>query len=190
MVVVMNASEAGTGVTFESKIVGGAIPREYIPAVKAGVMEASLSGALAGYPATDIHVELIDGSFHVVDSSELAFQMAGSIAFSDGLRHAACILMEPIMDMEVIVPEEFMGTIIGDMNSRRAKIASLGQRANVKVIRCHVPLAEIFNYATVIRSLTQGRATYSMEPSFYHEVPGHIAQKISERSTSVQRFGL
>ena len=180
----------GMGVTFEDKLKGGAIPREFIPAVKNGVMASAKSGILAGYPVTDVSVTLIDGSFHDVDSSELAFQMAGSIAFSDGLRHASCILMEPIMDMEVIVPEEFMGTIIGDMNSRRAKIASLGQRANVKVIRCHVPLAEIFNYATVIRSLTQGRATYSMEPSFYHEVPGHIAQKISERSTSVQRFGL
>lgn len=179
----------GAGVTFDEKIKGGAIPREFVPAIRNGVMASAKSGVLAGYPVTDVAVTLIDGSFHDVDSSELAFQMAGSIAFSDGMRQASCILMEPIMDMEVIVPEEFMGTIIGDLNSRRAKIVSLGQRANVKVIRCNVPLAEIFNYATVIRSLTQGRATYSMEPSFYHEVPGHIAQKISERSTSVQRFG-
>ncbi len=180
----------GTGITFTDKLKGGAIPREFVPAVKNGVMASAKSGILAGYPVVDVAVTLIDGSYHDVDSSELAFQMAGSIAFSDGLRQAACILMEPIMDMEVVVPEEFMGTIIGDLNSRRAKIASLGQRANVKVIRCHVPLSEIFNYATVIRSLTQGRATYSMEPSFYHEVPGHIAQKIMERGTTTQRFGV
>ena len=180
----------GAGVTFEDKLKGGAIPREFIPAVKNGVMASAKSGILAGYPVTDVAVTLIDGSYHDVDSSELAFQMAGSIAFSDGLRQASCILMEPIMDMEVVVPEEFMGTIIGDLNSRRAKIISLGQRANVRVIRCHVPLAEIFNYATVIRSNSQGRATYSMEPSFYHEVPGHIAQKITERSTTTQRFGV
>ena len=179
----------GLGVTFEDKLKGGAIPREFVPAIRNGVNSSAKSGILAGYPVTDVAVTLIDGSYHDVDSSELAFQMAGSIAFSDGLRQASCILLEPIMDMEVIVPEEFMGTIIGDLNSRRAKIVSLGQRANTKIIRAHVPLAEIFNYATVIRSLTQGRATYSMEPSFYQEVPGHIAQKIRERGTTVQRFG-
>ncbi len=179
----------GLGVTFEDKLKGGAIPREFVPAIRNGVNSAAKSGILAGYPVTDVAVTLIDGSYHDVDSSELAFQMAGSIAFSDGLRQASCILLEPIMDMEVIVPEEFMGTIIGDLNSRRAKIVSLGQRANTKIIRAHVPLAEIFNYATVIRSLTQGRATYSMEPSFYQEVPGHIAQKIRERGTTTQRFG-
>ena len=179
----------GLGVTFEDKLKGGSIPREFVPAIRNGVNSAAKSGILAGYPVTDVAVTLIDGSYHDVDSSELAFQMAGSIAFSDGLRQASCILLEPVMDMEVIVPEEFMGTIIGDLNSRRAKIVALGQRANTKIIRAHVPLAEIFNYATVIRSLTQGRATYSMEPSFYQEVPGHIAQKIRERGTAVLRFG-
>ncbi len=186
----MRPQEApGLGVTFEDKLKGGSIPREFVPAIRNGVNSSAKSGILAGYPVTDVAVTLIDGSYHDVDSSELAFQMAGSIAFSDGLRQASCILLEPIMDMEVIVPEEFMGTIIGDLNSRRAKIVSLGQRANTKIIRAHVPLAEIFNYATVIRSLTQGRATYSMEPSFYQEVPGHIAQKIRERGTTTQRFG-
>lgn len=181
---------SGAGITFDDKLKGGAIPREYVPAVKNGVFAASKTGVLAGYPVTDIAVTLIDGSFHEVDSSELAFQMAASIAFTDGLRQANCIIMEPIMDMEVIVPEEHMGSIIGDLNSRRAKIISLGQRANTRIIRCHVPLAEIFNYATIIRSLTQGRATYSMEPSFYQQVPSHIAQKIRERNVSTQRFGL
>jgi elongation factor G len=168
----------GVGVTFEDKIKSGAIPREFIPSVKKGIMGAAKSGALAGYPVTDVKVQLIDGSFHEVDSSELAFQMAAAIAFNDGLKKANPILLEPVMDMEIVVPEEYMGQVIGDLNSRRAKITSLAVRANVRAIRTYVPLAEIFNYATVSRSLTQGRASYTMEPSFYAEVPSHIAEKI------------
>jgi len=175
----------GTGVTFEDKIKSGAIPREFIPSVKKGIMGAAKSGVLAGYPVTDIKVMLIDGSFHEVDSSELAFQMAAAIAFNDGLKKANPILLEPIMDMEIIVPEEYMGQVIGDLNSRRAKITSLTVRANVRAIRTYVPLAEIFNYATVSRSLTQGRASYTMEPSFYAEVPSHIAEKIIAGFTSL-----
>ena len=174
----------GTGVTFEDKIKSGAIPREFIPSVKKGIMGAAKSGALAGYPVTDVKVQLIDGSFHEVDSSELAFQMAAAIAFNDGLKKANPILLEPVMDMEIVVPEEYMGQVIGDLNSRRAKITSLAVRANVRVIRTYVPLAEIFNYATVSRSLTQGRASYTMEPSFYAEVPSHIAEKIVAGFTS------
>ncbi len=168
----------GTGVTFEDKIKSGSIPREFIPAVKQGVFGAAKSGVLAGYPVTDVKVFLIDGSFHEVDSSELAFQMAGSLAFNDGLKKANPVLLEPIMDMEVVVPEEFMGQVIGDLSSRRAKIISLAQRLNLRTIRANIPLAEVFNYATIIRSLTQGRASYTMEPSFYSEVPAHIAEKI------------
>jgi len=168
----------GTGITFEDKIKSGAIPREFIPAVKQGVFGTAKSGVLAGYPVTDVHVILVDGSFHEVDSSELAFQMAGAIAFNDGLKKASPVLLEPIMDMEVIVPEEFMGQVIGDLSSRRAKIISLAQRLNLRTIRANIPLAEVFNYATIIRSLTQGRASYTMEPSFYSEVPAHIAEKI------------
>ncbi|MDD5431943.1 MAG: elongation factor G [Candidatus Omnitrophica bacterium] len=168
----------GTGITFEDKIKSGAIPREYIPAVKQGIMGAAKNGVIAGYPVTDVKVTLIDGSFHEVDSSELAFQMAGSLGFSDGLRHASPVLLEPIMDMEVVVPEEFMGQVIGDLSSRRAKIVSLAQRLNLRIIRANVPLAEVFNYATSVRSLTQGRASYTMEPSFYSEVPSHISEKI------------
>jgi elongation factor G len=123
-------------------------------------------------------VVLMDGSFHEVDSSELAFKMAAAIAFNDGIKKGSPILLEPIMDMEIVVPEEYMGSVIGDLNSRRAKISSLTVRGNVRVIRAFVPLAEIFNYATVSRSLTQGRASYTMEPSFYSEVPSHIAEKI------------
>ena len=168
----------GTGITFEDKIKSGAIPREFIPAVKQGVMGAAKSGVIAGYPVTDVKVTLVDGSFHEVDSSEMAFQMAGSLAFSDGLRKAGPKLLEPIMDMEVVVPEEFMGQVIGDLSSRRAKIVALAQRLNLRTIRANVPLSEIFNYATSLRSLTQGRASYTMEPSFYSEVPSHIAEKI------------
>ena len=168
----------GTGITFEDKIKSGSIPREFIPAVKQGVFGAAKSGVLAGYPVTDVKVFLVDGSFHEVDSSELAFQMAGSLAFNDGLKKAHPILLEPIMDMEVVVPEEFMGQVIGDLSSRRAKIISLAQRLNLRTIRANIPLAEVFNYATIIRSLTQGRASYTMEPSFYSEVPAHIAEKI------------
>ncbi len=178
VVFIMKPNEAGKGVTFESKIVGGAIPREYIPAVKAGVMEASQSGALAGYPATDIHVDLIDGSFHVVDSSELAFKLAGIYAFKDGMRQAGAILLEPIMNIEVTTPEEYMGDVIGDLSSRRCKIESMTQKGNVKAIRGFVPLSEMFGYATTSRSLTQGRATFMMEPSYYAEVPKMIAEKI------------
>jgi elongation factor G len=168
----------GTGITFEDKIKSGAIPREYIPAVKQGVMGSAKSGVLAGYPVTDVKCILVDGSFHEVDSSELAFKMAGSLAFSDGLRKARSILLEPIMDIEVVVPEEFMGQVIGDLSSRRAKIVSLSQRLNLRTVRANIPLAEVFNYATILRSLTQGRASYTMEPSFYTEVPSHISEKI------------
>ncbi|MDD4899890.1 MAG: elongation factor G [Candidatus Omnitrophica bacterium] len=175
----------GTGITFEDKIKSGAIPREYIPAVKKGIMAASKSGSMANYPVTDVKVILVDGSYHEVDSSELAFQMAASIGFNEGLKKGKPVLLEPIMDMEVIVPEEFMGQVIGDLSSRRAKIVSLAQRHNLRTIRANVPLAEVFNYATAVRSLTQGRASYTMEPSFYAEVPSHIAEKIIAGSTSV-----
>jgi elongation factor G len=175
----------GTGITFENKIKGGIIPQEFIPSVKQGIMDSSKSGVLAGYPITDIKVTLVDGSFHEVDSSELAFKMAAAIALTDAVKKAAAILLEPIMDMEVIVPEEFMGTVIGDLSSRRAKIAAINSRANVRIIKSYIPLAEIFNYATALRSLTQGRASYTMEPSCYHEVPSHIAEKIIAGFTSV-----
>jgi elongation factor G len=174
----------GLGITFKDKIKSGAIPREFIPDVKEGIMSAAKSGIMASYPVTDIDVTLIDGSYHEVDSSEMSFQMAGAIAFSEGLKKANCILLEPIMDIEIVVPEEYMGQVIGDLNSRRAKIVSLNSRANVRVIRAYVPLAEIFNYATALRSLTQGRASYTMEPSFYAEVPSHISEKIIAGFTS------
>jgi len=174
----------GAGITFEDKIKSGAIPREYISPVKKGILGAAKSGVLAGYPVTDVKVVLVDGSYHEVDSSELAFKMAASIGFNDGLRAARSVLLEPIMDAEVIVPEEYMGQVIGDLSSRRSKIVSLAQRHNLRTIRANVPLAEVFNYATTLRSLTQGRASYTMEPSFYAEVPSHIAEKIISGLTS------
>ena len=174
----MMPGETGSGIEFVNRIIGGAIPREYISSVEEGVTDSSKSGVLAGYPATDIKIFLIDGSFHEVDSSDLAFKMAGSIAFSEGLRKGSSILLEPIMDLEVTVPEEFLGDVIGDLNSRRCKIQAIKQRVNVKSIRGFVPLAEMFGYATALRSLTQGRATYTMEPSYYAQVPANISEKI------------
>ncbi len=168
----------GTGITFEDKIKSGAIPREFIGSVKDGVFGSAKSGVLAGYPVTDVKVALIDGSYHEVDSSEMAFKMAAAIAFNDGLKKGESILLEPIMDMEVIVPEEYMGFVIGDLTGRRAKIISLTNKANIQIIKAYVPLSEIFSYSTALRSLTQGRASYTMEPSFYAEVPLHISEKL------------
>jgi elongation factor G len=168
----------GKGILFENKIVGGAIPREYVPAVEDGVMEACSNGVLAGYPATDVKAILYDGSFHEVDSSEIAFKMAGILGFKDAFRKAKPVLLEPIMLVEVVVPEEYTGDIIGDLNSRRCVIQEIGNRGHLKAIKGLVPLAEMFGYATAIRSLSQGRATYSMEPHSYQEVPKQLAEKI------------
>ncbi len=178
VVVEIEPGERGSGIEFVDKIKGGVIPKEYIPAVKDGILSEAQNGVLAGYPLTDIKVTLIDGSFHEVDSSEFAFKLAASIALSDGAKKAGLVLLEPIMDIEVTVPEEYMGTVIGDLNSRRCKITSLGQRGHLKVVRGDIPLAETFDYANVLRSLTQGRGTYTMEPSYYAEVPSNVAEKI------------
>ena len=170
--------ERGKGNEFENEIVGGAIPREYIPAVEAGVEEACLNGVLAGYPVTDVKATVFDGSFHEVDSSEIAFKMAAILGFKDAFRNAKPALLEPIMFVEVVVPEEYMGDIIGDLNSRRCVIQEMGNRGHLKSVKGLVPLAEMFGYATAIRSLSQGRATYSMEPHSYQQVPKMIADKV------------
>lgn len=170
--------EKGKGIEFENKVVGGAIPREYIPAVEDGVMDACAGGVLAGYPVTDIKAVVFDGSYHDVDSSEIAFKMAGILGFKEAFRKAKPILLEPIMLVEVVVPEEYMGDIIGDLNSRRCVIQEMSQRVNLKVIKGLVPLAEMFGYATATRSLSQGRATYTMEPHSYNQVPKMIADKV------------
>jgi len=181
VVIVLRPGDPGTGIVFNNKIVGGVIPKEYIPSVKTGIEMASRTGILAGYPVIDTEVDLIDGSFHEVDSSDLAFKMAGSIAFTEALKKAGCKLMEPIMKLEVIFPEEYTGDVIADLNSRRSKIVEISQKGNSKLVKAEVPLAEMFGYATAIRSLTQGRALYTMEPSCYLEVPSNIAAKIIRR---------
>ncbi|MCL5942725.1 MAG: elongation factor G [Actinobacteria bacterium] len=174
-------NEPGGGFVFENKIVGGAIPREYIPAVEAGVIEAMETGVLAGFPMVDVKVELYDGSYHEVDSSEMAFKIAGSLGFKAGAEKARPVLLEPMEDVEVVVPEEYMGDVIGDLNSRRGHIQGMEPRAGAQVVRAQVPLSEMFGYATDLRSMTQGRATYSMHFSHYAEVPASIADEIVAR---------
>ncbi len=168
----------GEGFEFVTKIVGGAIPREYIPAVQRGVEEATLNGVLGGYPVLDLKVTLFDGSYHEVDSSEMAFKIAGSMAFKDGCKKADPALLEPIMKVEVTVPEDYMGDVLGDINSRRGRIEGMEARSGAQVIQSFVPLSEMFGYATDLRSATQGRAVYSMEMDHFEEVPKHIAEKV------------
>ena len=169
------------GYEFENKIVGGIIPREYIPSVDKGIQDALDDGVVAGFPVVDVKVELVDGSYHDVDSSEMAFQIAGSMAIKEGLKRAYPILLEPIMDVEVVVPEEFMGDVMGDLSSRRGQIQGMDSRGGGQVIRAMVPLSEMFGYATTVRSKTQGRATFTMQFDHYAEVPKSIAAEIAER---------
>lgn len=173
--------EPGAGFQFENKIVGGVVPREYVGPVEAGVKEAMLTGVLAGFPVVDVKVALVDGSYHEVDSSEMAFKIAASMGFKEGAKKAAPVLLEPIMKVEIVTPEEYMGDIMGDFNSRRGRIEGMEARANTQVIRGHVPLSEMFGYATVIRSISQGRATYVMHFSHYDEVPKNIADTLIEK---------
>jgi elongation factor G len=170
--------EAGAGFVFENKIVGGAIPREYISHCEKGVREAMETGVLAGYPMVDIKVTLTDGTYHEVDSSEIAFKIAASMGFKEACRKARPVLLEPIMQVEVVAPEEHMGSVVGDLNSRRGRIVSMDSRAGSQVIRATVPLAEMFGYATDLRSMTQGRATYTMQFARYEEVSPAIAEEI------------
>jgi len=170
--------ERGKGYEFVDLIKGGVIPKEYIPAVDKGIQEAAQGGVLAGYPVVDFKVELFDGSFHEVDSSEMAFKLAGSMAFKEGVKKADPVLLEPIMKVEIEVPEEYMGDVIGDINRRRGQVNSMEDSHGIKKINAFVPLAEMFGYSTDLRSMTQGRGTYSMEFDHYEEVPGNIAEEI------------
>jgi len=170
----------GEGFDFVNKIKGGNIPSEFIPAVEQGIEEALESGVKAGYPMVDVRVTLTDGSYHDVDSSEMAFKVAGSMAFREAARRAKPVLLEPIMAVEVVTPEEFMGDVIGDLNRRRGRIEGMEPRGNAQVIRAHVPLAEMFGYATDLRSATQGRATYTMQFDRYNEVPSALSEEITE----------
>ncbi|HXW53682.1 MAG TPA: elongation factor G [Myxococcota bacterium] len=179
----LEPNEAGKGFVFESEIVGGTVPKEYVPAVKKGIEEALDGGIRAGFPVVDVKVALFDGSYHDVDSSEMAFKIAGSMGFKDGAKKAGPIILEPLMKTEVITPEEWMGDVIGDLNSRRGRITGMDERSGMKVVTANVPLAEMFGYANDLRSRTQGRATYTMEFSHYEPVPSSIADEIVSKAT-------
>ena len=182
VVINIEPSEPGSGFVFDDKIVGGVIPREYISSVSAGLKDALDSGILAGYPVIDVKVELIDGSYHDVDSSEMAFKIAGALAMKEGLKKARAVLLEPIMDVEVVTPADYMGDIIGDLSSRRGRVGGMTDRAGARVIGASVPLGEMFGYSTTLRSLSQGRAVYTMQFAQYEEVPKSTAEEIMAAS--------
>ena len=175
-------NEPGKGYEFTNAIVGGVVPKEYIPAVSAGIQEALRNGVVAGFPVVDIKAKIYDGSYHDVDSDEISFKVAGSLAFKEGARKGKPILLEPIMDVEVVTPEEYLGDVMGDLNSRRGKIEGFSARKDAQVIKATVPLSEMFGYATILRSMTQGRAIYTMQFGYYSEVPKSIAEEIAEKS--------
>jgi elongation factor G len=181
------SEKPGDGIKIIDKIKGGVIPREYIPSIEKGVRAGAASGILAGYPVTDFTVTLVDGSFHEVDSSDIAFQLAAKAALKEGLRRGKPIFLEPVMKLECTVPEEFIGAVIGDLNSRRARIVNMGVQGKQKTALCDVPLSEMFNYANALRSLTQGRASFSMEPNFYSEVPFQISEKIKAEREELRK---
>jgi elongation factor G len=173
--------EPGAGYEFVNEIVGGVVPREYIPAVDKGVQEQMENGVIAGFPVVDVKVTLYDGSYHDVDSNEMAFKIAGSMCFKEGARKANAVLLEPIMKVEVVTPEEYMGDVMGDLNSRRGMVLGMDDSPSGKNISAEVPLSEMFGYATDLRSATQGRATYSMEFGKYKEVPASIAEAVTKK---------
>ncbi len=181
VVIDIEPAAPGTGLIFENKIVGGAIPKEYIPAVQKGLEEAMRTGVIAGYPLMDIKVQLVDGAYHEVDSSEIAFKIAASMALKDAVRKASPALMEPIMKVEVVTPDTYLGNVVGDLNSRRGKIQEMHPRADGQVVTAHVPLSDMFGYATTLRSVTQGRAIFTMQFDHFHEVPNSVAEKILEK---------
>ena len=173
--------QPGEGYLFDNKIVGGSIPREFIKPIDEGIREAMTRGVLAGYPVDDVAIELYDGSFHDVDSSEMAFKIAGSMAFQDAAKRASPVLLEPVMRVEVVVPEEYMGDIMGDINSRRGRIQSMEARGGTQIVTARVPLSEMFGYATDLRSRTQGRATYSMHFDRYEQAPQNVSEEVVAR---------
>jgi elongation factor G len=173
--------EPGGGFEFESRVVGGSIPREYIPAVEKGVTEALSSGVLAGYPLVDLKVVLVEGSYHEVDSNEMAFKICASMALKEAVQKGKPVLLEPVMRVEVVVPSEYMGDVMGDLNSRRGRIKGMEERSGAQVINADVPLAEMFGYSTDLRSATQGRATYTMQFDHYEKVPGSVSEELVTR---------
>jgi elongation factor G len=181
VIVNVQPNERGKGLTVENKVVGGTIPKDYIPAVKKGIEEAVLNGIVGGYPVIDINVDIIDGSYHDVDSNEMAFKMAAIFAVKDGMKKAKAILLEPIMRVENSTPEEFQGDIMGDLNRRRGRIASIENKIGLSIVTAEVPLAEMFGYATAIRSLSKGRSSYSMEPSHFEQVPEQVKAAVLDQ---------
>jgi elongation factor G len=177
----MAVNERGKGFTVESKVIGGTIPKEYINACKQGVQEAMLNGVIAGYPVVDVHVDIVDGSYHEVDSNENAFKMAAIFAAKDAMKKAKPILMEPIMAVECTTPEQYQGDLMGDLNRRRGKIQGMDTKGNACILKAEVPLSEMFGYSTAIRTLSSGRANYSMTPSHFEQVPNNIVEQIVEQ---------
>lgn len=177
----------GEGVEFINAIKGGSVPQEFFGSVEKGVKEACLNGVLAGFPLTDLKITFYDGSYHDVDSSDVAFQIAGSMALQDGSKKAELVLLEPIMKVEVTTPDEFMGDVIGDLSSKRAQIMGTSNRGNTTIIVASVPLSELSGYSTKLRSITQGRASYYMEPSTYEEVPKNIQEQIVAKSGTIRQ---
>jgi elongation factor G len=182
VVITLEPSEPGGGFIFEDKIVGGVIPREFIKPVEAGIREALENGVLAGYPMVDVKATLTYGSYHDVDSSEMAFKIAGSMAVKEAARMANPVLLEPVMEVEVVSPSDFLGDVIGDLSARRGKIGGMTQRGDAQVVAADVPLAEMFGYSTTLRSMTQGRAVYTMQFDHYEEVPKNIAEQIISKA--------
>jgi elongation factor G len=178
VVISLEPGEPGSGVVFENKIIGGAIPKEYIPAVEKGIREAAETGIIGGYPVVDVLIRLLDGSAHDVDSNEMAFKIAASMAFKEGMQKGKAVLQEPVMKVEVITPQDYMGDVMGNLSSRRAMIEGMEARANAQAIKAMVPLAEMFGYATELRSMTQGRGVYSMEFHHYQQLPGSVAEEV------------
>ena len=179
--VVLEIEPCDDNFVFEDKIVGGAIPREYIPSVQAGVKESLDNGVIAGYPVMNIRVRLIDGSYHPVDSSDIAFKIAGSLALRDAIKKSQPILLEPVMKVQIITPKDYLGDVIGDMSARRGKIEGIESKGELQVINAQAPLASLFGYATALRSVTQGRATYTMQFSHYDEVPENMMKEIIDK---------
>jgi elongation factor G len=174
--------ERGKGYEFENKTVGGTVPKEYVPAVDKGIREAMASGPMAGYPVVDIKISLVDGSYHEVDSNEMAFKIAGSMGFKEGFNKASPVLLEPIMKVEVVTPEDYMGDVMGDLSRRRGVLQGSDDSPSGKLINAQVPLGEMFGYATSLRSMSQGRATFTMEFDHYAEAPNSIAEAVIKKS--------
>jgi elongation factor G len=183
VVISLEPTGPGGGYEFVDKITGGVIPKEYIPSVGHGVVDAMTNGTLAGFPMVDIKVRLLDGDYHDVDSSEMAFKIAGTMGFKEAVRKAKPVLLEPIMAVEVVTPEEYMGDVIGDLNSRRGKVGKMEQRGNLQVVSAEVPLADMFGYSTDLRSKTQGRANYTMQFHSYQQTPRNVQEEIVARVT-------